>query len=67
VPACFGEIALVDEQIPWPRITALEESDVSLLRATTLQELCDEHPELAVELCRLLAHRLREAGEAQAR
>jgi hypothetical protein len=64
-PACFGEIALAGEPMAWPRITALEDSEVSLLRAGTFQELCEEHPELAVELCRLLARRLREAGEAR--
>ena len=61
-PACFGELALVGERVPWPRITALEDSRVSFLRATIFQELCSEHPELALELCRLLARRLREAG-----
>jgi CRP-like cAMP-binding protein len=63
-PACFGEIAFAGERVPWPRITALEDSRVSFLPATVFQELCREHPELAIELSRLLARRLREAVEA---
>jgi len=63
-PACFGEIAFAGERVPWPRITALEDARVAFLRATVFQELCREHPELAIELSRLLARRLREAGEA---
>ena len=63
-PACFGELALVGERIPWPRITAVEDSRVWFLRATLFQELCLEHPEMAIELCKLLARRVREAGAA---
>jgi CRP-like cAMP-binding protein len=66
-PACFGEIAFADERVPWPRITALENSRVSFLRATVFEELCREHPELPNALSRLLARRLREAGEAESR
>lgn len=66
-PACFGELALAGERVPWPTITAIEDSRVSFLRATIFEELCREHPEIAIELCRLLARRLREAGEAGAR
>jgi CRP-like cAMP-binding protein len=61
-PACFGELALVGERMPWPRITAIEDSRIWFLRATLFQELCHEHPEMAIELCRLLARRVREAG-----
>jgi hypothetical protein len=61
-PACFGELALVGERIPWPRITAIEDSRVWFLRATLFQELCQDHPEMAIELCKLLARRVREAG-----
>jgi hypothetical protein len=60
-PACFGEVAVAGEPMSWPRITAVEDSRVSLLRATTFHELSSEHPEMALELCRLLARRLREA------
>jgi hypothetical protein len=60
-PACFGEVAVAGEAMFWPRITAVEDSRVSLLRATTFHELSSEHPEMALELCRLLARRLREA------
>jgi CRP-like cAMP-binding protein len=63
-PACFGEIAFADERVAWPRITAREDSRVSFLRATVFEELCREHPELAIELSRMLARRLREAGRA---
>jgi HEAT repeat protein len=65
-PACFGEVAVAGEPMRWPRITAVEDARVSLLRATIFQELCREHPEMALELCRLLARRLREAGAADA-
>lgn len=61
-PACFGEVALVGERMPWPRITAVEDCRVWFLRATLFQELCQEHPEMAIELCRVLARRVREAN-----
>jgi hypothetical protein len=61
-PDCFGEAAVAGEPMPWPRIVAVEDSRVSFLRAAVFQELCEEHPEMALELCRLLARRLREAG-----
>jgi hypothetical protein len=61
-PACFGEAALVGEPVPWPRITAVEDSRIWFLRATLFQELCREHPEMAIELCKLLARRVREAN-----
>ena len=41
-PACFGELALVGERIPWPRITAIKDSRVWFLRATLFQELCHD-------------------------
>src|SRR5919106_997094 len=66
-PGCFGEIALVGERVPWPRITAVEDSRVLFLRASVFQDLCREHPELAIELSRLLARRLLDAGAAGAR
>jgi CRP/FNR family cyclic AMP-dependent transcriptional regulator len=62
-PACFGEMALAGEPMRWPRITALNDARVSFLRAAIFEELCREHPEIALELCRVLARRLREAGE----
>jgi signal-transduction protein with cAMP-binding, CBS, and nucleotidyltransferase domain len=65
-PGCFGEVALCGERMSWPRITALENSRVSFLRAAIFEELCREHPEVAIELCRLLARRLRATAEAQA-
>jgi CRP-like cAMP-binding protein len=49
--------------MPWPRITAVEDSRVWFLRATIFQELCHEHPVIALELCKLLARRVREASE----
>ena len=61
-PACFGEVALVGERMFWPRITAVEDCRVWFLRATLFQDLCHEHPEIAIELCKLLARRLREAN-----
>lgn len=62
----FGEVALAGEPLLWllMRITTVEDLRVSFLRAAIFQELCCEYPELAMELCRLLARRLREAGEA---
>ena len=65
-PACFGEVALCGERMFWPRITAFEEARVSFLRAAIFEELCREHPEIAIELCRLLARRLRGVGAAPA-
>ena len=66
-PACFGEVALAGEPMPWPRITAIEEARVSWLHATIFQELCGEHPEMALELSRLLARRLLAVSGTQAR
>jgi CRP/FNR family transcriptional regulator, cyclic AMP receptor protein len=63
-PACFGEVAVAGEPMTWPRITALEDARVSFLRAAMFQELCREHPDMALELCRLLARRIRGAGAA---
>lgn len=63
-PACVGEIALAGERMLWPRITALEDARVSFLRAAIFEELCREHPEMALELCRLLARRLHQANAA---
>jgi hypothetical protein len=65
-PACLGEVAVAGEPMSWPRIAAVEDARVSLLRATIFQELCREHPDMALELCRLLARRLRETGAADA-
>jgi hypothetical protein len=65
-PACFGEVALCGERMFWPRITAFEEARVSFLRAAIFEELCREHPEIAIELCRLLARRLQGVGAAPA-
>jgi hypothetical protein len=64
-PACFGEVALCGERMFWPRIMAFEEARVSFLRAAIFEELCREHPEIAIELCRLLARRLRGADQAR--
>ena len=66
-PDCFGELALAGEPVAWPKITALEDPRVWFLRAAIFQELCYQHPEMAIELCRLLARRVREAAESTAR
>jgi CRP-like cAMP-binding protein len=63
-PACIGEVAIAGEPIDWPSITAVEDARVSLLRATVFEELCREHPDVALELCRLLARRVRAAEAA---
>jgi Cyclic nucleotide-binding domain len=63
-PACLGEAALVGEPMPWPKLTALADCRVWFLRAAQFQELCQAHPEMAIELCRLLARRVREANGA---
>ena len=65
-PACFGEIALAGEPLLWPTIKAAEDARVSFLQAAIFEELCREHPEIAIELCRLLARRLRDMGHAAA-
>ena len=61
-PACLGEAALVGEPRPWPKLIALEDCRIWFLRAALFQELCQAHPEIAIELCRLLARRVREAN-----
>ncbi len=63
-PACLGEAALVGEPAPWPRIIALEDCRIWFLRAALFEELCHDHPQIAIELCRLLARRMHDANGA---
>ena len=58
-PGCFGEVTLAGETISWPQITALEDSRAGFLAAILFEELQRDHPELLVQLCRHLGHRLR--------
>ena len=60
-PGTFGELALVDELPPYPRVVAAEEVALLRLHRVIFEDLCRDHPEIVLELCRLLARRLRAA------
>lgn len=59
-PGWFGELALVDETPRWPLIVAAEECVLLRLHRMIFQDLSREHPDIVMELCRLLARRLRQ-------
>jgi len=63
-PACFNELALIGAAEPMGRIVALEPCRVLRLHAVVFQDLGRDHPEILLELCRILAHRVRAAEGA---
>jgi HEAT repeat protein len=58
-PACFGELVLADERPASSRVVAVENCVLLRLHRIVFHDLSREHPEILVELCRLLARRLR--------
>jgi CRP-like cAMP-binding protein len=58
-PACLNELVLIGEAMPIGRIVALEPCRVLLLHAVVFHDLSRDHPEILLELCRILARRIR--------
>lgn len=63
-PACLNELVLIGEVMPIDRIVAREPCQILLLHAVVLQDLSRDHPEILLELCRILARRIRAAEGA---
>jgi hypothetical protein len=62
-PACFGEVVLVGEPPLFQRVVAIEDSTVLRLHRVIFHDLIQDHPELGMELAKLLARRLRRLHE----
>jgi HEAT repeat protein len=58
-PAYFGELILADEPIPAPRVVAAGDGALLRLHRVVFQDLSRDYPDMLVELCKLLARRLR--------
>ena len=63
-PTWFNELVLIGEATPTGRILALEACRVLHLHAVVFQDLSRDHPEILLELCRVLARRVRAAEGA---
>ncbi len=60
-PAWFGELVLADELAPSPGVVAASDCTLLRLHRLVFQDLSRDYPDMLVELCKLLARRLREA------
>jgi CRP-like cAMP-binding protein len=66
-PAFFGELMLADESVRSPRVVAAGDCVLLRLHRIVFQDLSRDHPDMLMELCKLLARRLRhKEGEAPA-
>jgi CRP-like cAMP-binding protein len=59
--ATFGEGAVIDEDVLPPRAIAREPSIVLRMSSVTFNDLAREHPQIWMEVCRVLARRLEAA------
>ena len=57
-PTHFGELVLADEAARAPRVTAAEDCSLLRLHRIVFHDLSREHPEILMELCKLLARRI---------
>jgi hypothetical protein len=57
-PAYFGELVLADEAARAPRIAAAEDCSLLRLHRIVFHDLSRDHPEMLMELCKLLARRI---------
>ena len=57
--ACFGEIALLDEEPRSASVAALENTELLIIYRDQFMDLLDNHPEFARALIRSLAHMVR--------
>jgi hypothetical protein len=60
-PAHFGELALVDEHTHSPKVVAVGDCGLLRLHRLVFHDLSRDYPEIVMELCKLLARRLRRA------
>ena len=60
-PAHFGALVLADEAVRSPRVLAAEDCSLLRLHRIVFHDLSRDHPEVLMELCKLLARRIREA------
>ena len=58
-PAHFGELVLADEAVRAPRVVAAEDTSLLRLHRIVFRDLSRDHPEVLLELCKLLARQLR--------
>jgi len=58
-PAVFGELILADESVLSPRVVAAGDCVLLRLHRIVFQDLSRDHPDMLMELCKLLARRLR--------
>jgi CRP-like cAMP-binding protein len=64
-PAHFGELVLADEAVRSPHVVAAEDCSLLRLHRIVFRDLSRDHPEVLMELCKLLAHQIRR-GQAPA-
>jgi len=57
--ACFGEIALLDEEPRSASVAALENTELLIIYRDQFMDLLDNHPEFVRSLIRSLAHMVR--------
>jgi CRP-like cAMP-binding protein len=63
-PAYFGELILADDRVPSPRAVAAGDCVLLRLHRIVFRDLSWDHPDMLMELCKLLARRLHhEEGE----
>jgi CRP-like cAMP-binding protein len=65
-PAYFGELVLVDEAVRAPRVAAAEDCSLLRLHRIAFHDLSHDYPEMLMELCKLLARRIRRVEAARA-
>ncbi len=58
-PAHFGELVLADEHARSPKVVAVGDCSLLRLHRIVFQDLSRDYPDMLMELCRLLAQRLR--------
>jgi CRP-like cAMP-binding protein len=62
-PAHFGELVLVEEHLRSPKVVAVGDCTLLRLHRIVFHDLSRDHPDMLMELCKLLARRLRRAEE----
>jgi CRP-like cAMP-binding protein len=59
-PAYFGELILADDRVAAPRAVAAGDSALLRLHRIVFRDLSLDYPDMLMELCKLLARRLRQ-------
>ncbi len=62
-PAHFGELILADDHVRAPQVVAVGDCTVLRLHRIVFHDLSRDHPDMLMELCKLLARRLRRAED----